>query len=88
MTPPQPLPRTIERLGELLVPPAAAEHVLGDLAECSHTPREYLRRLLAVLPYVVLAQARDAERAQEWGSTHCTAPASFSRCSGWHLLRT
>jgi hypothetical protein len=55
---PTPLPRTVERLGELLVPPAAAEHVLGDLAESSRTPREYLRRLLTVLPYVVLAQVR------------------------------
>jgi hypothetical protein len=58
MTSPTPLPRTVERLGELLVPPTAAEHVLGDLAECSRTPREYLRRLAGVLPHVIWSQVR------------------------------
>ena len=52
------VPRAVERIGELLVPPAVAEHVLGDLAETSATAGQYLRRLASVLPHVVWSQIR------------------------------
>lgn len=58
MTSPLRLPRTIERVAELLVPPAAAEHVLGDLAETAATPMQYLRQLASVLPHVIWSQVR------------------------------
>lgn len=58
MTTPQLPPRAVERLAELLVPPAAAEHVLGDLAETSSTPGQYLRQLAPVLPHVIWSQVR------------------------------
>ena len=58
MIPSQPVPRSIERIGDWLVPPAAAEHVLGDLAETSSTPGQYVRRLASVLPHVIWSQMR------------------------------
>ena len=58
MTPAPTLPRAIERIGEWLIPPAAAEHVLGDLAETSSTTGQYLRRLASVLPHVIWSQVR------------------------------
>jgi len=58
MTTPQLPPRAGERLAECLVPPAAAEHVLGDLAETSSTPGHYLRQLASVLPHVIWSQVR------------------------------
>jgi hypothetical protein len=51
-------PRWIERLAAALVPPASEEHVLGDIAETSRTPRQYVRNLLSILPHVVWTQVR------------------------------
>jgi hypothetical protein len=58
MTPAPSVPRAVERIGELLVPPSVAEHVLGDLAETSPTAGQYIRRLASVLPHVVWSQIR------------------------------
>lgn len=58
MRPSGTLPHAIARIGELLVPPAAAEHVLGDIAETSSTAGQYLRRLASVLPHVIWSQVR------------------------------
>jgi hypothetical protein len=51
-------PRWLESLGHALVPPASAEHALGDLAECSHSSGDYARNLLSILPRVVWSQVR------------------------------
>jgi hypothetical protein len=48
----------LERLAERLLPPACAEHVLGDLAESSTSRPTYLRNLISVLPHVVWSQIR------------------------------
>jgi hypothetical protein len=48
----------LESIAGTLVPPASAEHVLGDLAECSTSDRKYLRNLLSILPRVVWSQVR------------------------------
>jgi hypothetical protein len=58
MTMPRIHRRAVERFAERLVPPAAAEHVLGDLAETSSTPGQYLRQLASVLPPVIWSQVR------------------------------
>jgi len=50
--------RRLERLAELLIPPASAEHALGDLAESSRSNREYRRNLISILPRVVWYQIR------------------------------
>jgi hypothetical protein len=47
----------LESLTGRLVPPAAAEHVLGDLAECSNSRRHYVANLLSILPRVIWSQA-------------------------------
>jgi hypothetical protein len=51
-------PRWLERIGEALIPPASAEHALGDLAECSRSPSEYLRNLASIVPRLVWCQIR------------------------------
>jgi hypothetical protein len=51
-------PRLLEALAERLVPPASAEHVLGDLAECSSSSGRYLANLVSILPRVVWCQVR------------------------------
>ena len=51
-------PRWLESLGKALVPPASAEHVLGDLAECSRGGAEYRRNLVSILPRVIWSQIR------------------------------
>jgi hypothetical protein len=51
-------PRWLESLGLALVPPASAEHALGDLAECSRSSGDYARNLLSILPRVVWSQVR------------------------------
>jgi hypothetical protein len=50
--------RWLERLAETLVPPASAEHALGDLAECSGSRGRYLANLLSILPRVIWSQIR------------------------------
>jgi hypothetical protein len=52
-----PSPR-LERLAERLIPPACAEHVLGDLAEASSSRAAYVRNLISVLPHVIWSQVR------------------------------
>jgi hypothetical protein len=51
-------PHWLESLAAALVPPASAEHVLGDLAECSRSDREYRRNLASILPRVIWSQIR------------------------------
>ena len=51
-------PRWLESLGDALVPPASAEHVLGDLAESSPSGPAYLRNLVSILPRVIWSQVR------------------------------
>jgi hypothetical protein len=51
-------PHLLEARAERLVPPASAEHVLGDLAECSSTSGRYLANLVSILPRVVWCQVR------------------------------
>jgi hypothetical protein len=51
-------PRRLERIAETLVPPACAEHVLGDLAESSRSHSAYVRSLLSILPRTVWSQIR------------------------------
>jgi len=51
-------PRWLESLGDALVPPASAEHVLGDLAESSPSSAAYVRHLVSILPRVIWSQVR------------------------------
>jgi hypothetical protein len=51
-------PRWLERTGERLLPPASAEHALGDLAECSTSHAAYLANLASILPRIVWCQIR------------------------------
>jgi|GEM_PF-322036 len=51
-------PRWLERFGELLIPPASREHVLGDVAESSDSNFQYLINLARVLPSVVWGAIR------------------------------
>ena len=51
-------PPWLDRLAGLLLPPASAEHTLGDLAETSRSQADYLRQLASVLPRVVWSQVR------------------------------
>ncbi len=51
-------PPRLERIAERLIPPACAEHVLGDLAESSTSRAAYLRNLISVVPRVVWSQIR------------------------------
>jgi hypothetical protein len=51
-------PRWLERIAETLVPPACAEHVMGDLAESSRSHSAYVRSLLSILPRAVWSQTR------------------------------
>src|SRR5262245_43968288 len=50
--------RFAERIAERLVPPMCAEHVLGDLSECSPSTRRYIANLVSILPRVVWSQVR------------------------------
>lgn len=51
-------PRWLESLADALLPPASAEHVLGDLAESSLSTPAYLRNLVSILPRVIWSQIR------------------------------
>jgi hypothetical protein len=51
-------PRWLDRLAGLLLPPASAEHALGDLVETSRSNAEYGRQLASILPRVVWSQVR------------------------------
>ncbi len=51
-------PRWLESVGEALLPPASAEHALGDLSECSNSNARYVENLVSVLPSVVWSQIR------------------------------
>jgi hypothetical protein len=51
-------PLWLERIAEWLIPPACAEHILGDLAEASTSRAEYLRNLISIVPRVVWSQIR------------------------------
>ncbi|HEY6506591.1 MAG TPA: hypothetical protein VIY56_01175, partial [Vicinamibacterales bacterium] len=51
-------PRWLDRFAGLLLPPASAEHTLGDLSEASRSNADYLRQLASVLPRVVWSQVR------------------------------
>lgn len=51
-------PAWLDRLASLLLPPASAEHALGDLVETSRSNLEYLRQLASILPHVVWSQVR------------------------------
>lgn len=51
-------PRWLEKLAAILLPPASAEHTLGDLSETSRSTAGYLRQLASVLPRVVWSQVR------------------------------
>jgi hypothetical protein len=55
--------RRLETLAATLIPPSAREHVLGDLAECAHTRRQYLTAFAAVLPRIVFSEAQRKLRA-------------------------
>jgi hypothetical protein len=48
----------LESLADALLPPASAEHVLGDLAESSPSTPAYLRNLVSILPRVIWSQIR------------------------------
>src|SRR5262245_33821184 len=50
--------RRLERLAERLIPPASAEHALGDLAESSRSDGEYVRNLTSILPRLIWSQIR------------------------------
>ena len=51
-------PHWLETAASAIVPPAAAEHALGDITECSTSSRQYLRHLLSVVPPIVGSQIR------------------------------
>lgn len=51
-------PVLIETVVKLLVPPAAREHVLGDLAERYSSPRQYVVDAIRAIPFVVASQIR------------------------------
>ena len=51
-------PKVIERVVQLLMPPASREHVLGDLSERYVSPRQYLVDALRTLPFVVVSRVR------------------------------
>lgn len=55
---PSRLSRRLESILAALLPPASREHVLGDLAECAHTRRQYLAAFGAVLPRVIFSTLR------------------------------
>jgi len=51
-------PVLIETVVRLLVPPAAREHVLGDLSERYASPRQYVSDAIRTIPFVVASQIR------------------------------
>jgi hypothetical protein len=51
-------PRRLERLAGLLLPPANAEPILGDITECSESNQSFVANLFAVLPGAVWCQIR------------------------------
>lgn len=51
-------PALIEAIVRVLVPPAAREHVLGDLSERYVSPRAYLLEALRTVPFVVGSRIR------------------------------
>ena len=51
-------PKVIERVVQLLMPPASREHVLGDLSERYLSPRQYLVDALRILPFVLVSRVR------------------------------
>lgn len=53
-----PVPRRIESVVRLLLPPAYREHVLGDLHERYESPRQYVPDALSVLGPVVISRIR------------------------------
>ena len=50
--------RFAERIADRLLPPMCAEHVLGDLSECSTSTGRYVAHLVSILPRVVWSQVR------------------------------
>ena len=52
----------MESVATALLPPASSEHALGDLAESSHSQREYIRNLASILPRVIWSQVRRRAR--------------------------
>jgi hypothetical protein len=48
----------LQRLVRALLPPAAREHVVGDLNERYRSPGHYFADALAVLPFIVASQVR------------------------------
>ncbi len=51
-------PRWLESLAGTVVPPAAQESALGDLAECSGSTSRYLANLTSIVPRMIWSQIR------------------------------
>ncbi len=54
----KPVPKPLESIAGLLIPPACREHVLGDLHERYENPRQYILDAILTIPLVVLSRIR------------------------------
>jgi len=59
-------PALIEAAVRLLVPPAAREHVLGDLSERYVSPPQYLADAVRTIPFVLKSQIRRTSYFSMW----------------------
>ncbi len=80
-------PALIELAVRLLVPPAAREHVLGDLAERYSSPGQYLVEAARTLPFVVASQIRRTSPFAMWPMVALMLTSGFGAGANGSWLR-
>ena len=73
----------VEKLFRLLLPPAAREHVLGDLREKCKSRQEYVATALPVLGCVVFSRIRRTTDFQVFFMEGLTVYLAFSTAAWW-----
>lgn len=79
-----PVPKHLENVLRLLLPPASREHVLGDLHERYKSPKSYLRDALSVLGPVIISRIRRTTDVQLFLIEILTIYLSFT-ATAWYF---
>jgi hypothetical protein len=74
----------LEKLVQLLLPPACREHILGDLRETLTMPSRYVIGAIAVLPPVIISRIRRTTDAQVLLMEAFAVYSSFA-AAAWYL---
>jgi hypothetical protein len=76
-------PVAIETVARLLIPPAAREHVLGDLSERYSSLAQYVIDAMRTIPFVVTSQIRRTSYFPIWPLVSFLLMAGFSAGTPW-----